>query len=186
MLPVSRLGTITAEPVDPSPSLGRGELLAGLDAAALKALTMDPIAPLLNVQIRQAGGAFARDTAIAPGPVAEPYGIFMLGLPMDPGAVTARQAELVAALGGQVTGRKLLNLLVPGDSVASVFRPDALARLQAIKRDRDPSGMIRGNYPVFLSTNRGTPTSEYHGSLMKKVVELPMRRCGAAARPRSR
>ncbi|HLK00548.1 MAG TPA: FAD-linked oxidase, partial [Streptosporangiaceae bacterium] len=152
MMPVSRLGTITAEPEDPSPGLGQGALLAGLDEAAIKSLLAGPLDPLVSVQIRHVGGALSHGSDIPPGPVSEPYSIFMLGLPLNPevtAAVPARQAELVAALGEHVTGRKVLNLLVPGDSAAVAFPPEALSRLRQIKRQRDPDGTLRGSYPVL-------------------------------------
>ena len=152
MLPVSRLGTITAEPEDPSPGLGRGELLAGLDEGAIKALVSDPLEPLVSVQIRHLGGALAHGSDIPPGSVPEPYGIYALGLPLNPeltAAIPVRQAELVNALSGQVTGRRVLNQLGPGDSVAVAFAPDALSRLRQIKRQRDPDGTLRGNFPVL-------------------------------------
>jgi hypothetical protein len=55
-------------------------------------------------------------------------------------------------MAGYVTGRKPLTLLSPGDSAASAFSQEALARLRRIKRERDPHGSIRANFPVLGST----------------------------------
>ncbi|WP_346114373.1 serine/threonine-protein kinase, partial [Nonomuraea maheshkhaliensis] len=57
---VAELGAITAEPTEPGPGAARAELLTELDDAVAKTLLADPIAPLMNVQVRHLGGAFAR------------------------------------------------------------------------------------------------------------------------------
>jgi FAD/FMN-containing dehydrogenase len=152
VMPFTQIGAITAEPVNPSPSLGRGELLTGLDDDAIKALLAEPIDPLLNVQIRHGGGALSGEPGIPPGPLAEQYGLIALGAPLNAevaAAIRVRQAELVASLGDRVTGRRVLNLLGPGDSAAAAFPPQALDRLRRIKRERDPDGTIRSNFPVL-------------------------------------
>ncbi|WP_147124159.1 FAD-binding oxidoreductase, partial [Nocardia neocaledoniensis] len=59
-----RIGAITAEPTDPTPSLSRGELLTDLGDAVVKTIIEAPVAPLLNIQIRGLGGALA---ATGPG-----------------------------------------------------------------------------------------------------------------------
>ncbi|MFD0473597.1 hypothetical protein ACFQ0B_39050 [Nonomuraea thailandensis] len=78
---VSELGGITAEPTDPGPGLSRAELLTELDDAAAKTLLTDPIAPLLSVQVRQLGGAFARPSDSPQGPLTEPYALYLFGIP---------------------------------------------------------------------------------------------------------
>ncbi|MQY05167.1 FAD-binding oxidoreductase [Actinomadura macrotermitis] len=138
---IADLGTITAEPTDPSPGVSRGELLSRLDAEALLSA---PIAPLLSVQIRHLGGALARPSDSAAGPIAEPYALYMFGIP-SAGDIAARQREMADALGDAVTGRKPYNFLAPHEPAALAFAPDTLDRLRKLKEGRE---IIRANHPV--------------------------------------
>ncbi|GAA3193821.1 FAD-binding oxidoreductase [Nonomuraea roseoviolacea] len=145
----AELGSITAEPTDPGAGLSRAELLTELDDAAAKALLADPIAPLLSVQIRHLGGALARPSDSPPGALAEPYVLYLFGIPADPAtaeAVTARQRDIAGAL--PVSGRKPYTFLNPGESAADAFTPEALARLRTVKRAHDPRNVFRANFPV--------------------------------------
>ncbi|CAM3347218.1 FAD-binding oxidoreductase [Kibdelosporangium persicum] len=148
-MPVSELGTITAEPTNPGPGLSRAELLTELDDVAVKALLADPIAPLLSVQLRHLGGAFTRPSDTPHGPLTEPYALYMFGIPSDPAtakAVAARQHGLAEAL--PVSGRKPLTFLNPSESVADAFAPGTVARLRHLKNHHDPHNTIRSNFPV--------------------------------------
>ncbi|WP_378733847.1 FAD-binding oxidoreductase [Nocardia brasiliensis] len=152
VLPVASLGDITAEPTDPSPALSRAELLTDLGDAVLKTLVDEPISPLVNIQIRHLGGALAqaRPAGAARGPVTEPYLLyaFGLGLPHLAAAVKARNAEVVDAISGHISGLKPYTFLTPDESAAAAFDEATLTRLRAIKRNRDPQSVIRANYPV--------------------------------------
>ncbi|NEA28420.1 FAD-binding oxidoreductase, partial [Actinomadura bangladeshensis] len=146
---VSELGRITAEPTDPGPGLSRAELLTGLDDTAAKALLAEPIAPLLSVQVRHLGGAFARPSDGPHGPLTEPHALYMFGIPSDPAtarAVTARQRALAEAL--PVSGRKPFTFLNPEETAADAFAPAALDRLRRIKQEHDPHNTFRSNVPV--------------------------------------
>ncbi|MFF0637407.1 FAD-binding oxidoreductase [Nocardia sp. NPDC004151] len=149
----AEIGRITTEPTDPSPSLSRGELLTDVDDAVVKTLVEEPVAPLLNIQIRRLGGALARNPADggARGPVTEPYALHLLGLglPHLLGDIEKRFGELIDALGSHLAGTKPYTFLVPGESAAAAFDPQTLARLRAIKRVRDPHNVIRANFPVL-------------------------------------
>ncbi len=149
-LPLTDLGTITAEPTDPSPGLSRGELLTGLPDDAVKALLASTIDPLISLQLRHLGGAFARPSDSPHGPLTEPYALSLYGRPSP--ATQARQREIVEALTPYITGRKPYTALGPGDSAAAAFAPASLSRLQDIKRRRDPAGVFRGSYPVNIPT----------------------------------
>ncbi|WP_242454505.1 FAD-binding oxidoreductase [Bailinhaonella thermotolerans] len=150
---VAGLGAIAGEPVEPSPMLARAELLTGLDDRALAALGGGETAPLLNVQVRHLGGALAEPDPVggAGGPLAEPYLLYLLGLrlPRQAGEARARQAALVAALGGAVAGRKPYTFLAPGEDAAQAFPAETLARLREIKKARDPQRVFRANFPVL-------------------------------------
>ncbi|WP_240796348.1 FAD-binding oxidoreductase [Streptomyces sp. RFCAC02] len=150
IMPVSEVGTITAEPTDPGPGLSRGELLTELDDTAAKTLLADPIAPLLSVQLRHLGGAFAHPSDSPHGPLAEPYALYLFGIPGTPErteAVAARQRELADTL--PVGRRKPFTFLAPGETAADAFAPAALERLRAIKRHHDPGNVLRSNFPVL-------------------------------------
>ncbi|KAA8887896.1 FAD-binding oxidoreductase [Nocardia colli] len=151
-LAVADLGEIAAEPTEPSPSLSGAELLTDLGDAVVKTLLDDPVAPLMNIQIRHLGGALAAGSdAAARGPVAEPYLLYLfgLGLPQLADAVRARQAEIVSAIAGHLGGPKPYTFLGPLDTAAAAFDDATLSRLRAIKRARDPQSVIRSNYPVL-------------------------------------
>ncbi|MFI6297794.1 FAD-binding oxidoreductase [Nonomuraea sp. NPDC050790] len=151
-LPAAELGVITNEPTNPSPGVSRGELLTGLDDEAVAALLAEPVDPLINVQVRQLGGALAKGGEGASGAVAEPYLLYLLGLAISPELTAAsrdKQERIVAALGGRVTGRKPYTFLAAGESAAAAFSEETLQRLRAIKRARDPEGVFRANYPVL-------------------------------------
>ncbi|GAB3959196.1 FAD-binding oxidoreductase [Actinoallomurus acanthiterrae] len=150
VMPVSELGTITAEPTDPGAGLSRGELLTELDDVAAKTLLAEPIAPLLSVQIRHLGGAFTQPSDSPHGPLTEPFALYLFGIPADPAtaqAVADRQRALAEAL--PVSGRKPLTFLNPGETVADAVTPAALARLRDVKRRHDPHNVFRSNFPVL-------------------------------------
>ncbi|MFC4912000.1 FAD-binding oxidoreductase [Actinomadura gamaensis] len=153
VVPIADLGTITAEPVDPVPSLAHAELLTGLDADAVELLLAKPVEPLINIQIRHLGGALADPDgkAGASGVVTEPYLLAMLGLglPHTADATRAKQAEVVDDLKAYISGRKPYTVLSPGETAAQSFSGDTLARLRDIKRSRDPHNVFRANYPVL-------------------------------------
>ncbi|MEV7807787.1 FAD-binding oxidoreductase [Microbispora sp. NPDC088329] len=156
VMPLDALGGICAEPTQPVPGAGRGELLTGLgDAVGADLLAAaGDIAPLASVQVRHLGGAVSRpaDGGGAAGPIAEPYLLGMIGPIMSPEsgqAVAARLADIARAMAPHTTGRKPLTYLGGGETAVSAFDPDTLARLQEIKRRRDPAGVFRSNQSVL-------------------------------------
>ncbi|WP_069164634.1 FAD-binding oxidoreductase [Nocardia altamirensis] len=151
VLPVSAVGDITAEPTDPSASISRGELLTDLGDAVVKTLVDEQISPLVDIQIRHLGGALAGPASGARGPVAEPYLLYTLGLalPHLVDAIHSRNAEIVDAIGGHISGLKPYTFLTPAESAAAAFDEAVLDRLRAVKQARDPRSIIRANYPVL-------------------------------------
>ncbi|MBF6466545.1 FAD-binding oxidoreductase [Nocardia beijingensis] len=147
------IGSVTGEPTTPSPSLSRTEQLTELGDAVVKTLIDEPVAPLANVQIRHLGGALAetRPDGGARGPIAQPYLLYCLGLglPHLADAVHARRTAIVAAVSAQISGGKPYTFLTPGEDASAAFDTATLTRLRAIKRARDPHGVIRANYPVL-------------------------------------
>lgn len=150
MMTAAELGGITAEPTDPAAGLSRTELLTTLDDDAAAALLAEPIAPLVGVQIRHLGGAFAAGSDSPHGPLRESYAIYMFGLPINPeiaAAVTAKQHALTESL--PVSGRKPVTFLNPTESLADALAPTSVDRLRRIKADRDPANLFRSNFSAI-------------------------------------
>jgi UDP-N-acetylenolpyruvoylglucosamine reductase len=146
---VADIGSITAEPTEPGAGQSHAELLTDLDDTTVRTLLAEPIAPLLNVQIRHLGGGFTRPSDSPHGPLTEPYALYLFGLPADPAtatAVTAKQRTLATAL--PTSGRKPFTFLNPNDTVADAFTPTVLARLRTIKHRNDPHNIFQANIPV--------------------------------------
>ncbi|GAA2392235.1 FAD-binding oxidoreductase [Nonomuraea africana] len=135
-MPLTALGDITGEPTDPGPGASKAQLLDGLDGILERVM---PIDPLISVQIRHLGGALARPSDSAAGQVAEPYLLYMFGLP----GAEDRQREIADG------GRKPFTFLAPGESAAAAFPAATLERLRDIKRRHDPANVFRSNYPVL-------------------------------------
>lgn len=154
VLATADLGDITSDPTDPAPALSRTELLTGLDESVAEILLAEPVGPLIDVQVRHLGGALADPGPAtgAGGALREPYLLYMLGLGLGPDltrAVKAKQAQLTAALGDRVSGRKPYTFLAPGEKAAQAFPEPTLARLRALKQARDPHNVFRANFPVL-------------------------------------
>lgn len=144
---VADLGTITAEPTEPTPGRTRAELLTSLDDSALDALLGSPIAPLLSVQVRHLGGALARPSDNPHGALTEPYSVYMFGLSTTEeaaGSIGEKQADLAQAL--PTSGRKPVTFLNPAEGLADALPETSLLRLRRLKDERDPAGIFRGNF----------------------------------------
>jgi hypothetical protein len=157
VVPLSELGGIAAEPVDPMPTQEYSELLHGLNDATLDRLVdaagANADIPLTVVQIRHLGGALARATTDGGpnGAIAEEYSVFCLGVPVAPGlpeAIESAFGEVRTALAEQRSGRTLFNFLGADSDLDSTFSAAARARLRQIKATTDPAGVFRSNRPV--------------------------------------
>jgi hypothetical protein len=143
VMSVDELGSITAEPTEPTAGVSHAELLTTLDDRVVKGLLAEPIAPLLSVQVRHLGGAIAGPSDSPHGPLTEPYALYLFGLTDES---TAKQRELVAGL--PISGRKPYTFLGRAETAADAFAPGELARLREIKQHRDPTNVFRSNFPV--------------------------------------
>ncbi|MFC7534511.1 FAD-binding oxidoreductase [Actinoplanes sp. GCM10030250] len=146
VMTVDELGSITAEPTDPSAGLSHCELLTAFDDEVAATLLAEPIAPLLSVQIRHLGGAFAQPSDSPHGPLTEPFALYLFGLPTDPAGVLAKQAAYAKAL--PVSGRKPFTFLNAQEAAGDAFGAVAMDRLRSLKRQRDPHSVLRGNFPL--------------------------------------
>jgi FAD/FMN-containing dehydrogenase len=149
-LPVSALGSITADPLDPSAVVSRTELLTGPVAQWSAALAAEPLEPVMGVQVRHLGGALAGPSATPFGALTEPFYAYALGAAFQPGMGEAIRRRLDRLFEGvQVSGRKPLTALTGGEPLERVFSPEALERLRRIKRERDPHDVLRAAHPVL-------------------------------------
>jgi hypothetical protein len=157
-VPVGELGGVAAEPTEPTPVMEHSMLLQGLDDEAIDALvaaTADPATcPLMIVQLRGLGGAFAERPAGggAVRPVSEPFQLWTGGVPVDAGvaaAITASFADVDDAVGRLASEHRMPNFTGEGQGNAAGYDTATLARLRALKRARDPHGVIRSNKPVL-------------------------------------
>ncbi|MEV6874391.1 hypothetical protein [Amycolatopsis sp. NPDC051128] len=76
--------------------------------------------------------------------------------PAPAAAIHARQDALITGLGPDVGDRKPFTCLAPGENAAATFTAGALERLRTIKRNRDPHGVFRSNFPVLAGTGGAT------------------------------
>jgi FAD/FMN-containing dehydrogenase len=162
-LRVTDLGTMAAEPVDPVPVLEYAALLPDLDEATADALLSvagpDSGSPLTSVQVRHLGGALARRVTGggAVGHLEEKFSLGAIGMPMGrgtAGAIQEHQALMARRLSPHASGRCFATFLGAEESPVAAFPPEVLARLQGVKRRRDPFGVIRSNHPVLTAADR--------------------------------
>jgi mannose-6-phosphate isomerase-like protein (cupin superfamily) len=154
-VPLARLGDIAAEPTDPTPIMDDAILLDAFDEPAIQAL-LDAVAPgtpspLAITEIRHLGGEPSRQSADqgSAGHLSQPYRLILGGAvpaPQLAPALASSMGRVRAAMASRSSGRTPPNF---GDHAASIYPPDVLARLQEIKRRRDPSRVIRGNRPLL-------------------------------------
>ncbi|MET9486625.1 FAD-binding oxidoreductase [Nocardia sp. NPDC006630] len=151
MVAIADLGEIASESTDPSPGMFASELLTGIDDHTAEAL-LQPITPLLAMEIRHLGGAFARASDSAAGQLTAPYCLIAIGMvttPESKAAIQARRQQYRDALRPVLADRAPFTFLTPGDTAARAFPPATLTRLRAIKHSHDPHAVIRANYPVL-------------------------------------
>lgn len=153
-LPVSGFAAIHVDPTDPAPFYDAGSLMTGLPDAAIEAFAQvnGPTAnlPVALAEIRQLGGAFARQPA-APNVVAgrdAPYLLNVVGMTVPPVAeiVPAACEAVLEALAPWCSGSAMANFSGMDRERASVkiragFGPDA-ARLDALRARLDPTGVL--------------------------------------------
>jgi hypothetical protein len=151
MMSVADLGSITAEPRQPTPALQQGTLLSGLTPEITAELLAHPLPPLLYLQVRHLGGRLAGPAATASDPLAEPYFALLGGLSTSPAQVAAVRAQLArfrGILAPVDAQRTLFNFVAPSQTVADVFTEPTLSRLRQAKTRYDPAGTFRSNLPV--------------------------------------
>jgi FAD/FMN-containing dehydrogenase len=159
VVPASALGDIAGDPEDPVPAMAEQALLADLDADAVEALVAvagpEAQTPLLQVELRQLGGALAASSPDhgAIDRIQAGFLLYAVGLVMGEGqaeAVDAALAELRRAAAPWQTGRRLFNFADREGDSRELFDPATHARLEEILRRRDPDRLFRPNHPIAL------------------------------------
>jgi hypothetical protein len=157
VVPAPALAEIAGDPVDPVPGRGDGALLRDVDAAAIDAVLAvagpGVDLPLLNVELRQLGGALARpaDGHGAIGAIDARYLFYAVGLAPTPevdAAAGAALDALLAALAPWATGGTLLGFAERQAGLRASFPAAAYERLAALKASLDPEDVILANHVV--------------------------------------
>jgi FAD/FMN-containing dehydrogenase len=152
-LAVDEVGDVAMDPRDPLPYDMRGEMVHELTDAMLDGIVETTVrTPMIIAQIRHMGGAIARPCAThgAIGHVEGQYLVYGVGA--TPDAQLARVVDqlfgaLHAAIAPQATGRRPLTFTHDAAEARAVYG-EAYERLLAVKRLRDPDGIVRGGLPL--------------------------------------
>jgi hypothetical protein len=157
MIPARELSKLHMDPPGPVPGSGDGRLLAGMDAAAVRAVVeaagAESGSSLLSVEFRQLGGALDRSL---PGDGAatfagSSYGLFAVGIAASPEMAAKTRSDVervVTALAPWDSGRDYMNFRESRSTGERIFSAERFARLREIKRRVDPTNLIRSNHPV--------------------------------------
>jgi FAD binding domain-containing protein len=152
--PYTAVDSVHADPVDPMPVVEAATLLSDFTdetAALLLAVAGHGSgSPQVLVEVRQLGGAYAREGRHpnAFDHRAARYSLLAVGMAADPTALPHAEL-LLAALADWDTGAVWPNFGPPHDAGTArrAYRPATLARLSAVTRTYDPHGVLQaGSY----------------------------------------
>ena len=156
-IPAAALGDIAGDPVDPVPAMGGHALLGSLGPEAIEAILRlagpGVDSPLLQVEVRQLGGAFAvagPDDGALTG-VQAPFSLYAVGIVMGPEhaeVVAGAIAALGEAVSGWATGRRLFNFADGDVDSRELYDKAVHDRLARIRLRHDPDGLLRPNHPI--------------------------------------
>jgi FAD/FMN-containing dehydrogenase len=160
-MPITQVGAIHNDPVDPAPYWDRVTTLRELPAEALDALLTavgpDSGCELVSVEIRQLGGALAREAAVPNAVPSREARFCVFGIGIGP---AEREAHLTAQLEGYVDTLKpwssphiIPNFLSPWEAttpeaVQDIYGAAKYERLLAVKAAYDPENLFRVNHNV--------------------------------------
>lgn len=147
--PYTAVDSVHADPVDPMPVIEASVLLDDFPAEAAESLLAvagpGSGSPQVMVEVRQLGGAYARETEHASAFDHRHARFSVLTVGMAPDPTVPGHAELVlAALDEWGTGGVWPNFAPPSDAAAArrAYAPATLDRLQEIARTYDPDGVL--------------------------------------------
>lgn len=147
--PYTEVDSVHADPVDPMPTSESAMLLTGFGDEAAKGLLAlagsGSGSPQVLVEVRQLGGAYAREGAYPSAFVhrGAAYIVLAVGIALDP-AVAPHAQRLLVALADWGTGGIWPNYGLPHDvaSARRAYDELTLARLAAIAARYDPDGVL--------------------------------------------
>jgi FAD/FMN-containing dehydrogenase len=157
VMPVEAMDRISKDPVDPMGVIQHAELLSGLSPEAIDAFVgvegAGSGSPLLMVEVRQLGGALARNPEhLSPmGSGDARFSLNALGATFTPEmaeVVKAHIARLAEATRQYQTGETFLNFMEvdpDADRVRAAYPPGDWERLVALKDEHDPENLFRFN-----------------------------------------
>ncbi len=157
---------IHLDPPVPVPFVHAGEFLRGFDAGVIAALLQETgpgtDCPLLEVEVRLMGGAYARasDGTDAVSGRDEPFILVLVGLlaPPNINRIPSALASIFTAMAPYSSGRTFVNLHgVPGDEAdrARAWSDETYARLVHAKSVYDPHNLLRFQHAVGQETVPG-------------------------------
>jgi FAD binding domain-containing protein/berberine-like enzyme len=162
-IPVIDLTHLHMDPDRPVPGYGDGMLLRELDAEAIDALVavagVSARSPLLSVELRHLGGALA-EAQPESGALAKldaKFALFAVGMTPTPESRTAVELHVHAVkkvLSRWDAGRTYLNFAENRSPGASIWGPEAYARLRRVKARWDANDVLRSNHPVAPAERR--------------------------------
>jgi FAD binding domain-containing protein/berberine-like enzyme len=154
MMPPSDLSLVNMDPEEPLPYDGDGTLLDAFPPEAIDRLVETFVgSPLLHVEVRQLGGAFAQDSPDhgVLDSIEQPFVLFAFGLAFDPGMLTAVEdhaQRVLHAMAPWDSGRRYLNFTETRVDPRLIYPEATFDRLLAAKERYDPNDMFRANHPV--------------------------------------
>jgi hypothetical protein len=148
---------IHGDPEQPVPGVSDHRLMSEVTDETVEALVEvagpGSGSPLLFVELRQLGSAFARSPADGGARAAfeEPFLFFAIALGMTPEMAQAGEAHAMKtceALGPWASERCYLNFRERHSDTSIGFSEEAYARLREVKAKVDPDGMFQSNHEI--------------------------------------
>lgn len=156
-MPLTALTTIHMDPETPVPGVSDHELLDEFDPAAARALVTaagtESGSTLLSAEIRHLGGALSRpaETGGALNSLPGAYSGLFIAIAATPELAARGRADAaaaVAALRPWSSGRRFFNFAEEAVDPDSLYEPDVLARLRAVRAHYDPAGLFVANHSL--------------------------------------
>jgi FAD/FMN-containing dehydrogenase len=156
-IPASELRHLHMDPPQPVPGAGDGMTLAALSREGIDALVEiagpGSGSPLLSVELRQLGGAFAEASAGhgAVGTLDAEFALFAVGMAPTAAAAAAVKARVAAVketLAPWEDDRGYFNFADGPRDGDGLFPRETYRALQAVKAVHDPGELFRASHPV--------------------------------------
>ncbi|HEY2636995.1 MAG TPA: FAD-dependent oxidoreductase, partial [Solirubrobacteraceae bacterium] len=153
-IPAAGLAMIAGDPPGPVPGVGTGNLLDALPAEATQAYLElggpGATTPLLQLELRQFGGALAQSAPEhGAADTTEGFGLYGVGIPISPEvgqAISAFLAEIKERMAAWAAPETQVNFAEAQPEIRGSFPGPVADRLESIKTQHDPDGVIVGNH----------------------------------------